>query len=311
MKIFKPKFWTKKYISVLAILFLPISIIIQLLLFIKKFISTQNKFSVPVFCVGNIYLGGTGKTPVSIKISEILTKLNKKPAIIKKFYKNQFDEIYLIKSKFNNIFSDVSRIKAINRAIEEKFNTIVLDDGFQDYTIKKDANILCFNQNQLIGNGLTIPSGPLRENLSSVKNSQIIIINGNPEKKFENKIRHFSKRTKIFYCKYVPSNISKFRGKKLAAFAGIGNPNNFFNLLEKHNLKVLKRISFPDHYIYSEQDIKKLLDLTKKDKLNLITTEKDYFRLKSLGYKKKIDYLSIKIKFNKEKKLIQELRKYL
>jgi len=277
----------------------------------KKFLSKQVTFPVPVFCVGNIFLGGTGKTPISIKISKILSKLKKKPAIIKKFYKNQFDEVQLIKSKVNSIFLNSSREKAINSAIKKNFDVIIMDDGFQDYTIKKDLNILCFNQNQQLGNGLTIPSGPLRENFKSIKNSNIIIINGNPLKEFEDKIEKISKEVKIFYCKYIPLNISKFRNKKLIAFAGIGNPNNFFDLLKKNKLKVTKKIYYPDHYIYSKHDIENLLIIAKKENLSLITTEKDYFRLKKLGYQKKVSFLSVKVKFNKENELINELKKYL
>ena len=287
MKIFKPKFWMLRHISLFAIFLLPVSLLIQFLLLMKKFLSKQVTFPVPVFCVGNIFLGGTGKTPISIKISKILSKLKKKPAIIKKFYKNQFDEVQLIKSKVNSIFLNSSREKAINSAIKKNFDVIIMDDGFQDYTIKKDLNILCFNQNQQLGNGLTIPSGPLRENFKSIKNSNIIIINGNPLKEFEDKIEKISKEVKIFYCKYIPLNISKFRNKKLIAFAGIGNPNNFFDLLKKNKLKVTKKIYYPDHYIYSKHDIENLLIIAKKENLSLITTEKDYFRLKKLGYQKK------------------------
>ena len=311
MKIFKPKFWSTNHISFLSIILLPISIIIQLLLTFKKFFSKQVEFNIPVFCVGNIYLGGTGKTPISIKISQILVKQNKKTAIVKKFYKNQFDEVQLVKNNFKNIFIDISRIGAIHKAIDKNFNAVVLDDGFQDYSIKKTLNILCFNQRQLIGNGLTIPSGPLRENLNSIRNCQIIVINGNREKKFEDKIKRISQKIKVFYCNYIPFNIPKIKNKRLLAFAGIGNPENFFDLLKKNNYKVKEKISFPDHYVYSKKDIKELTDMAKKNRLKLITTEKDYHRLKKFGYEKNIFYLPIKVKFDKEKQFIKELKKYL
>ncbi len=310
MKIFKPKFWEKNHLNLFAILLLPISIIIQILSLIKKKIIGSKNFDIPIICIGNIYLGGTGKTPLSIKIFEIISKLKKKPAIIRKFYKNYYDEINLIKKKISNLFVNSSRIKAIDQAIENKFDTIILDDGFQDYSVKKNLNILCFNEKQLIGNGHTIPSGPLRQNFNSIKDCQIIVINGKRNKDFENKIKNISNRINIFYSKYVAVNINSFKNKKLLAFAGIGNPVNFFNLLDESGLNVKKRISFPDHYLYSKKELEKLIDFAKKNSLEIITTEKDYFRLKNFNFKE-IDYLSVKLEIFNENLLIQELKKYI
>lgn len=310
MKIFKPKFWEKNHLNLFAILLLPISIIIQILSLIKKKIIRSKNFDVPIICIGNIYLGGTGKTPLSIKIFEIISKLKKKPAIIRKFYKNYYDEINLIKKKISNLFVNSSRIKAIDQAIENKFDTIILDDGFQDYSVKKNLNILCFNEKQLIGNGHTIPSGPLRQNFNSIKDCQIIVINGKHNKDFENKIKNISNRINIFYSKYVAVNINSFKNKKLLAFAGIGNPVNFFNLLDESGLNVKKRMSFPDHYSYSKKELEKLIDIAKKNSLEIITTEKDYFRLKNFNFKE-IDYLSVKLEIFNENLLIQELKKYI
>ena len=98
MKILKPKFWHKKN-SFLSFLLLPASILLQFIIIIKKTLKRKKKFSIPVICVGNIYIGGTGKTPLCIELTEILRKYNKKTAIIKKFYKNQEDEFRLIESK--------------------------------------------------------------------------------------------------------------------------------------------------------------------------------------------------------------------
>ena len=310
MKIFKPRFWDYNYSSFLAILLFPIAILIQFFSLIKKLATRKKVFSIPVICVGNIYLGGTGKTPLSVKLYEILKKLNKNPAIIKKFYQEHFDEINFIKEKVENIFVHSSRVKAVAQAIERKVKTIILDDGFQDSSIKKDLNILCFNSNQLIGNGMTLPSGPLRETLASVKKANIVIINGNKSEDFEKKILKLSNnKIKIFYSNYFPKNIEKFENKKLLAFAGIGNPSNFFNLLKSYNLKIEKTFSFPDHYKYSQKDLKNLIDLSKSNDLELITTEKDYYRIKNFNFEE-IKYLSVTLKINEEKKLIDEIKKY-
>ena len=310
MKFFKPKFWEANGSLLFSILLFPISILIQIIFYIKSNIAKEYSFSVPVICVGNIYLGGTGKTPLSIKISELLENLKKKPAIIKKEYDDQIDEISLINKKTNNLFTDKSRKNAVKKAIKNSFDVVILDDGFQDYTIKKDINILCFNEKQLAGNEFTIPSGPLRERLVAIKKAKIIFINGEYNEEFEAKLKNLSKNVVIFYSKYIPSNSKFFDNKNLLAFAGIGNPNNFFNLLSKYDLNVVKKISFPDHYKYSKKDMNNIFNIAKKNNLELITTEKDFHRLKTLGYHD-INYLSLKLEINNENSFIEELKKCL
>ena len=117
------------------------------------------------------------KTPISLKICKILKELNQNPVVIKKNYREHEDEISLIK-KYNKICVAKKRVDAIDEAVNKKFNFAVLDDGYQDLSIKKDLNILCFHGNQKLGNGHLIPAGPLRESLVSLKNCQIVLVNG-------------------------------------------------------------------------------------------------------------------------------------
>ena len=310
LKINKPKFWDSNSFSLAAVSLMPLSIILKLLFMLKKKLTNKISYKIPIICVGNLYLGGTGKTPLVIEIARILKKLKKKPAIIRKNYTDQFDEVELIRKSNKNLFTGRNRQIALKRAISKGLNVAVLDDGYQDHSIKKDLNILCFNSNQLVGNGLTIPSGPLREPLKSVRSSNIVIINGDKNIKFENKVKKFSKNISFYYTKYIPQKISRLKHQKILAFAGIGNPDNFFSLLKKNNLNVRKKISFPDHYIYKQKDIKDLLSISKKKGLRLLTTEKDYFRLKNLGYNN-MDYLSVKLKILNELKFIKEIKKYI
>ena len=242
MRINKPKFWSKKN-NIISLLLFPLSFFLQIILKIKKKITPKHSFNIPVICVGNIYIGGTGKTPFSILIAQELNKLGKKTAIIKKFYKSHYDEHNLINKKNISLFLDKKRNKAILDAEEKGYDFAILDDGLQDYSINKDLNILCFNNDQLVGNGMTIPSGPLREDFKTIKHSQIILINGEKNKSFEEKIFNISKKVKVYYSKYSPTNLKEFEGKKLFAFAGIGNPDNFFKLLHNNNLNVQKKLN--------------------------------------------------------------------
>tara|TARA_B100000579_G_scaffold412637_1_gene404537 strand:+ start:161 stop:1090 length:930 start_codon:yes stop_codon:yes gene_type:complete len=309
MMILKPKFWNEKN-SLISLILIPISFLLQLLIEIKKRTTIQKSFKIPIICIGNIYLGGTGKTPLSIMLAKELINLKKKPAIIRKYYPEHLDEHNLINNTLDCLFVKKNRYKAIINAEEKKYNVAILDDGFQDFSIKKDLNILCFNSKQLIGNEMTLPSGPLREGMDAIKRTQIVIINGNKNELFEEKILNISKKVKIFYSKYLPLNIEKFKGKKLFAFAGIGNPNNFFNLLSESNLNLEKKLAFPDHYKFSKIEIQKMVEDSLKNNLELITTEKDYFRIKDYGFKN-IKYIKIKLEISKKDKFITQILDYL
>ena len=309
MKMIKPKFWSKKN-NLLSFILFPLSIFLQILIYFKQKITKKRKVSIPVICVGNIYLGGTGKTPLSIEIVKILEKLNKKTAIVKKSYKEHEDEFKLILSNQVALFKDSSRYNGINEAIKQKFDCVILDDGFQDFSINKDLNILCFNERQLIGNGMTLPSGPLRESLSSLKRCQIVVINGNINLEFEKEIKNISNNINIFYSKYVPDNIEIFKNKNLLAFAGIGNPENFFYLLENNNLKIKKKISFSDHYNYSLKELNKLIYFALINNLQLVTTEKDYFRIRHFQLPQ-IEYIKVKLDVINKNDFEKEIIKYL
>ena len=309
MKFKKPLFWSKNNNLYSFILF-PFSLLIQFLFFFKNIFLKTKKISIPVICVGNIYLGGTGKTPLSIEIVRILKTFNMAPVLVKKFYKDQFDEIDLIKSKNIEIIKNSSRYVALKEAEERGFKSIVLDDGFQDLSIYKDLSILCFNEKQLIGNGFTIPAGPLREPLSALRRSKIILINGKKNEDFENKIKSINNEINIFYSKYIAQNSNKFLNENILAFAGIGNPENFFDLLKENNINVEKKISFPDHYNYTKKELDKLLKISKENNLKLLTTEKDFFRIKHFNITD-IDYLTIKLEIINEELFEKELKKHL
>ena len=120
-----------------------------------------------------------------------------------------------------------NRQNSIVLSIQKNHDVAILDDGFQDFTIKPDFSIVCFNSKQMIGNGFLIPSGPLREKLSAISRADCVIINGNKNQELEKKIfENVNEKLHIFYSKYKIKNIEKFRNKELIAF-GIGNPSNF------------------------------------------------------------------------------------
>ena len=306
MNFFKPNFWDKNQISVYSIFLFPISLLVKILSILKKYLIKKNTASIPIICIGNIYLGGTGKTPFCIEVFSILKNLNMNPVFIRKKYESFKDEVNLME-KTGPVFQDKKRIDAVKNAVVNGANIAILDDGFQDFSIKKDLSIVCFNEKQWVGNGLIIPSGPLRESLSGLKRANIVIINGEKNREIEHKIFSKNEKIKIFYTKYKPKNINEIQNKKVLAFAGIGNPDNFFNLLKENKINIIKKIKFPDHHKYTEKEMKRLFDESNKNNAILLTTEKDYSRIGD-DKNKYIKYLKIKTEIDYRDKFIEEIK---
>jgi len=309
MKFFKPKFWDKNHISIISILLFPLTFILKLINFFKHLFVKKHNFSIPIICIGNIYLGGTGKTPLCVELFSILKNLGKNPAFIRKKYNSHRDEINLLKLT-GPIYENKKRTIALTNAIEDKADIAILDDGFQDLSIKKDLSIICFNEKQWVGNGLVIPSGPLREELSNLNRANYVVINGKKNMNIEKKILGKNSEIKIFYSKYRAQNIEELKNKKIVAFAGIGNPNNFFDLLISNNINILTKISFPDHYHYSNKELENLIYKAKEKDAILLTTEKDFFRIDE-NYRKNIKSLKIIIEIENKDQFINEIKKVI
>ena len=265
------------------------------------------KSSVPIICVGNIYLGGTGKTPLVKEIFQITKSLGKNPAFIKKYYNYVEDEINMLK-KIGKTYSNKKRENSLELLIKDRFNLAILDDGFQDSSIKKNINILCFNQKQWIGNGFVMPAGPLRESFSNINKADCIFINGQKDMGIEKKLYEENRNVEIYYSKYRPIEIEKFKGKKICAFAGIGNPSNFFDLLEENNLNLIKTFSFPDHHNYSYSEISNMFK--KCNDCELVTTEKDYFRIAASSIPKgfQIQFLKVELEIENKDNFIKLIK---
>ena len=306
MMLNKPRFWDKK-IGVISIILSPLSFLFSILVLLKKIVSKKLSFKIPIVCIGNIYVGGTGKTPTSIFIANQIKQLGAKPAIVRSHHSNHEDEYHLIRNSFKDLILNQNRVDAIKSAEKLNYDILILDDGLQDYRIKKSLSIACFNSNQLIGNGMIFPAGPLREKLSALEEVDIVLINGEKNENFEKKILKINKKLEIFYSSYRAVNIDKFRNKKFLAVAGIGNPENFFKLLESNNLKIEKKLIFPDHYKFSKEEILKIVDEANKNHYKILMTEKDYYKIKNFKIDT-IEYLKISIKIENQEKLIAKIR---
>ena len=307
MKVKRPLFWNN--INIISILLYPLSLITFLINKIKK-IPNKKNFKIKSICVGNLYVGGTGKTPLSIKINNILKK-KYKTVFIKKKYSDQIDEQNILKS-YGNLICKEHRDNALKIATKQKYDVAILDDGLQDKSLNYNITIACFNSSDGIGNSFLIPSGPLREDISEIKNYDAVFLNGEKSnKEFSKYLKKLNNDIKVFEAKYTPTNLRSFNlNKKFLFFCGLGNPSEFERTLKKYKFKIKEKTIFPDHYDFSDMDIFSIKKLAKRKKLNIITTEKDYLRLNKKNKKNvkflKID-LSIKNMQNFSKFLIERL----
>ena len=311
MKLKKPQFWDYKKPNIIAYFLWPISITLQLLNSFKKIFISKKKFkNIKTICIGNIYIGGTGKTSLSLKIYEILSQKKFKTCFIKKDYIDQLDEQKILEKK-GKLFKSKKRLFALKNAISENYEVAIFDDGFQDETINYDLKFVCFNNLNWIGNGLTIPSGPLRENFRNIKNCNHIFINGDLENidNIKKKILETNPKVNIHIGKYVPENLKKFNiNEKYLVFSGIGNHKTFLSMLKKNNFNIIKDIEFPDHYNYSKKDINKIISISKNYNCKILTTEKDFFRSKNY-MSNKIEFISSRLEVLNEEKLFEALTK--
>jgi len=309
MNLKKPKFWNQKKPNTLAYLLLPISSLLQLLKLFR--IKTKIKNSkIKTIVIGNIYLGGTGKTSLSIKINEILNERKIKACFIKKFYLNQYDEQKLLESR-GKLFISLKRVDAIDQAEKEGYEVAILDDGLQDRSINYDLRFVCFNNINWIGNGLTIPAGPLRENINNLKDYKHVFLNGNLENLdyIKDYIYKINPNINLYIGKYVPLDIEKFnQDKNYLVFSGIGNHKSFVAMLRENKFNIIKDIEFPDHYKYSSYDINEIQKLSNNLDCDIITTEKDYFRLNRKTINN-ISFIKSELKILNEEKLISTIVK--
>ena len=313
MKFIKPKFWDYKKPNLISYLLLPFTlplIINNFFLGIKK--RNISNLSIKKICVGNIYVGGTGKTPLVIKINQILSQFGSKTAIIKKFYKDHIDEQKLLNQNAK-LYCFKDRLTGLNKAIQDDNDIVIFDDGLQDKSISYDLKFVCFNSLKWIGNGLLIPAGPLREKIESISKYDAVFINGNDIDctNLKQNIIKYNKNIKIFESHYLPTNLNQLNNtKKYITFSGIGNPETFKETLLKNKFNIIKEIIFPDHHNYSQTDIDNIKLQAKELNAEIITTEKDYIKL-NFCKNNDIKFLKIEFKIKNEKELIDYLKLHL
>lgn len=271
-------------------LLLPVSAIYCLVVFLRRFfykvrIFKSYKLSVPVVIVGNISVGGTGKTPLLIALCELLKQQGYRPGIVSRGYGGEFDgehlvaendtvkvigdEPYLISKRTNcPLVVGRDRVAAAQLLLDKSdCNIILSDDGLQHYRLKRDIEIAIIDDNRQFGNGFCLPSGPLRETVSRLKSVDIVIDHCSKLKQNTNSFAlQFADAINLVSAE--KKSVEHFKGRTLHAVAGIGHPERFFNQLKNNDLEVVEH-AFPDHHVFSNDD------LIFSDDRQILMTEKD------------------------------------
>ena len=315
-----PKFWYRNdWLSkVLALIIYPLSIIWIIISFIKKKVSKTYRSRLKIICVGNLNIGGTGKTPFAIYTYKILKELGFNPVFLTRGYggkekgpikvgathqyKDVGDEALLL----NNIGPTiVSRDRSLGAKFIENhkynYDVILMDDGLQNYQLEKNIKFLLVDKNLKFGNKLCVPAGPLREPINQrLKEIDSIILTGNNTDQ-DIGLRKISDYISVFNSSIKIMQSSNIKGNKFLAFCGLANPDKFYETLEKGGCKVFLTKSFPDHHQYTEEEINHLILKAKNKNLTLITTAKDYVKI--IDKKNEIQVLSIESSFNAKDEL--------
>lgn len=310
----QPKFWRKSSkLNIFLWLNLPFSLIFFLISEIRKNIKKPSKLPAITITIGNAVIGGAGKTPTAIKIKEITDLLGFKSCFLARGYKGTLVGPEFINAKYNVAETgDEARLLmqygevciAKNRSLaaailaQRNYDLIILDDGYQNLSIKHDLKILVIDAKYNMGNGFLIPAGPLRQTISSaLTEAHIIIYIGSTNSSVPEFLQNYQK---IIIYGYYKAQTQLDKTQNYLAFSGLANNQKFFQLMKEQKYNICMTQEFPDHYIYQENDIAKLVNLAQKNNLNLVTTSKDYVKIAD-KYKNKISEFAIKLEIKKEK----------
>ena len=258
---------------------------------------------IPVLCVGNYHGGGAGKTPTVLALTRILRELGETPVVLSRGYGGRLRGPVMVQPSRHSaadvgdeplmLASHVSvavardRVDGVALATSQGASVILMDDGFQNPAIVKDASLIVIDSDRGIGNGYVIPAGPLRAPLApQLDRTDALIVVGRGTASNAIAARIAAQPDKPVLSAQIapdPACVARLAGQRVLAFAGIGDPGRFFRTLRAAGIDVVREQTFPDHHPFSKGDLDALIADAGQEGLTLVTTEKDLARLRHHG----------------------------
>ena len=319
-----PKFWSNKD-SPVGIFLDPIGSLYGGITALRLKVTSSVTAPIPVICVGNISVGGTGKSPIAANLAEKLRSMGRRPAILTGGYGGQLkgplrvdpnihsvadvgDEA-LVHSRLIPTWVSRRRAKAITAALDEEIDVLIMDDGHQHASLDKTLSILVIDGNVGFGNGRMIPAGPLRESpQSGLARTDAVVLIGSDD---TNLPPLLPAHIPIYGANLIPGpEGAQLKNCKVVAFAGIGNPTKFFDTLIDLGALVVSAHTFDDHHLFQESDIQPILDEAFALDALPVTTEKDAVRL-APDHRQQVNVLSVSVQWNNVKAIDNLLVKAL
>jgi tetraacyldisaccharide 4'-kinase len=283
---------------------------------------------IPVLCVGNYHLGGAGKTPTVLALVNLLRDAGEAPIVLSRGYGGKLRGPVKVDPE-RHAASDVGdeplmmaqavavvvardRVDGVALARSQGASVIVMDDGFQNPAVAKDASLIVIDGDRGLGNACVFPAGPLRAPLQpQLARTDALIIVGNGGAADPVAAAITAQSGLVLRALLVPSeaSVAALRGRRVLAFAGIGDPHRFFGTLRMSGAEVVAERPFADHHPFTENEIEALAAAAKRDGLTLVTTEKDLARLRGGGTlmpaARDIVPFAVTLRFDDEAKLLR------
>jgi tetraacyldisaccharide 4'-kinase len=292
MSMREPEFWNSRN-SALGALLSPLGALYGASVAWKRRTARPFRPHARVLCVGNLTAGGAGKTPVAQTLGRMLEERGCKTAFLTRGYGGSIegpvladpiwhtaadvgDEPLLLAGTARTIVAR-DRAQGAVFADRNKIDVIVMDDGFQNFDIVKDTSIVVVDSETGFGNGRRIPAGPLREGLSGLERADAIVLMGDAPSPLP------PTRVPVTRARLVPNHAVLLQGRRMVAFAGIGRPEKFFNMLRLAGANLIEARAFADHHVFRAAEMTDLFAAAVRHSAELVTTEKDYFRLPPQG----------------------------
>jgi len=287
-----PAFWSER--SLLSNLLTPLGQIVGIIALFRAAVARPTRIEVPVICVGNLVAGGAGKTPIVLSLARLLKERGVNVHFLSRGYGGRIkgphrvdrvadtaadvgDEPLLL-AKIAPTWVSMDRASGGRSAELNGAQVVLMDDGFQNFSLAKDFSILVIDSEFGFGNQKVMPAGPLREMISrGCRRADLVVLLGGDNQQIR---RVLPSQMPILTCHIeVKKGFKGFQGKPVLAFAGIGRPEKFFSTLETLDCDVMRSVPFPDHHAYTDGEIRDLQAHAESIGAVLVTTEKDKVRL--------------------------------